>query len=110
MKRIGTTAVILSALALSACAPGPNAVAPASMPANTYSDLTCQQAKAEHAKLTNEVAALSQKQKNAAAGDAIGVFLIAVPVSSLTGNDVQGELATAKGKLLAAEARLNACR
>ena len=97
-------------LVMAACAPGPNAVAPIPMPVNTYMDMNCVQAKAEHTRVTNEVAALSQKQKNAAVGDAIGVFLIAVPVSSLTGNDVQGDLAVSKGKLLAAEARLNSCR
>lgn len=109
VKKLLSISALISVLALSACAPGPNAVAPASMPANTYSGMSCQEAKVEHARLTKEVDALSQKQKNAAAGDAIGVFLVLVPVSSLTGNDVQGELATAKGKKLAVEARLGAC-
>ena len=56
------------------------------------------------------LAALTQKQKNAVAGDAIGVFLVLVPVSSLTGNNVAGELATSKGKVNALEARLASCR
>lgn len=36
--------------------------------------------------------------KDARTGDAIDVSLILVPVSSLTGNDVAGELAANKGK------------
>jgi hypothetical protein len=55
------------------------------------------------------LAALEQRQRNAVTADAIGVFLILVPVSSLTGNDVTGEIAASKGKVLALEARLSSC-
>ena len=98
-----------SALALSACAPGPGAVAPAPTPANAYAGLTCNEARAENVRLTAEVETLSDKQKSAAVGDAIGVFLVLVPVSTLTGGNVQGDLATAKGQKLAIDARLTAC-
>ena len=58
---------------------------------------------------TQQLAALEGKQKGAVAGDAIGVFLIGVPVSSLTGGDVSGHIATSKGKVLALEARVASC-
>ena len=41
--------------------------------------------------------------------DAVGVFLIGVPVSSLTGGDVSGHIAASKGKILALEARMTGC-
>ena len=107
MKEIFSIGVLL--LTLAACAPGPNAVAPVAMPSNAYTSLSCASARQERAKVANEVAALSTKQSNAAVGDAIGVFLIAVPVSSLTGNDVRGDLGAAKGKMLALDARLTNC-
>ena len=56
-----------------------------------------------------EIDALSSQQRSAVAGDAVGVFLIGVPMSSLTGGDKAGEIATAKGKMNALEARLLSC-
>jgi hypothetical protein len=44
------------------------------------------------------------------AGDAVGVLLIGVPVSSLTGGDVSGQIALEKGKIAALDARLLSCR
>lgn len=107
-----TTPITLAAcgaLALAACAKRPDAVAPAAMPAGMYSNMSCSQARQEYQKVSTEVEALSRKQAGAATGDAIGVFLVLVPVSSVTGSDVEGELATAKGRKLALEARLSRC-
>lgn len=55
------------------------------------------------------LAALSTAQRNAQAGDAVGVFLIGVPMSSLTGGDKAGEIGASKGKVLAFENRLRSC-
>lgn len=44
------------------------------------------------------LALLSNKQSQAAAGDAVGVFLIGVPVSSLAGADNEAEIAILKGR------------
>lgn len=95
---------------ISACAPGPNAVAPTSVPSQMYSGMSCSNIHNELASANAKVAALSSKQSAAATGDAVGVFLILVPVSSLTGNDVQGQLAQAKGEKIALEAASRTCR
>ena len=55
------------------------------------------------------LAALETKQRSAVTGDAVGVFLIGVPVSSLTGNDVAGSIGASKGKVIALENRLLTC-
>ena len=55
------------------------------------------------------LAALESKQRSAATGDALGVFFIGVPVSSLTGNDVSGSIGASKGKVVALENRLMTC-
>jgi hypothetical protein len=39
----------------------------------------------------------------------LGVFLIGVPVSSLSGGDRAGQIATLKGQVLALETRLAGC-
>jgi hypothetical protein len=109
MKRLTMiSALLVGALTLSACAKGPGSIAPVSM-GNAFSNVSCSQAKSMLATERQTLAALEAKQKGAVIGDAIGVFLIAVPVSSLTGNDVEGALATSKGKVIALENRTMAC-
>jgi len=44
------------------------------------------------------LAIVSNQQSKAATGDALGVFLIGVPVSSLAGNDNETEIAILKGR------------
>jgi len=110
MIKTWTIGALIAISLLSACAKRPDAIAPAPVPADMYSGLSCAQASAEYQKVTAEVEAFSRKQSGAATGDAIGVFLVLVPVSTLTGSNVEGELATSKGKKLALEGRLAACR
>ena len=45
-----------------------------------------------------QLALLYNKQSKAAGGDALGVFLIGVPVSSLAGADHEAEIAILKGR------------
>jgi len=47
--------------------------------------------------------ALVNSQNNAATGDAVGVFFFLLPVGSIFGADKEGELAQAKGEVLALE-------
>lgn len=93
---------------LAACAQSPSAIAPVSMN-GAFDHMQCQQAANTLAAERQTLAALESKQKGAVAGDAIGVFLIGVPMSSLTGGDVSGHIASSKGKVLALEARVSGC-
>jgi len=94
---------IFAALALSACAKNPDAIAPIAMPVNAYGGLSCDHLAAEHRRSTAALAAVSRQQKQAATGDAVGVFLIGVPVSSLSGGDKEGLVAQHKGEIVAIE-------
>lgn len=94
---------------LAACAQSPSSIAPAAM-GNAYAGVACHQAHAELTAERGNLAALEEKQRGAVAGDAIGVFLIGVPVSSLTGGNVAGDIAASKGKVMALEARVASCR
>lgn len=102
------TTVLFVALALSACAKGPDAIAPISM-GDAYLMMPCDKAATRLSEERARYNVLASKQKGAVAGDAIGVFLIGVPMSSLTGGDVEGQVAESKGKILALEARQSAC-
>lgn len=67
------------------CAQRPDAIQPITMSSAAYDRLTCQEASAELGKVSASLSAHSDQQNNAATGDALGVFLVGVPVSSLTG-------------------------
>lgn len=100
---------VLSALLFcAACAKGPDAIPPVSM-GNAFAATICKDARAELAIEQETLAALEEKQRRAQTGDAIGVFLVLVPVSSITGHDVEGELATSKGRVIALENRVKSC-
>lgn len=103
-----TTILLTSAIGLSACAQSPDAIAPVSM-GNAFAGTSCQSARAEMMREQQTLAALSSQQKSAVAGDAVGVLLIGVPVSSLTGNDKAGLIAASKGKVIALETRIRSC-
>ena len=95
-------------LALAACAQNPASIAPVSM-GNAFAAQECTSAQRDLLAERMTLEAAEEKQRGAVVGDAVGVFLIGVPVSSLTGGDVAGQIATSKGKILALEARVAAC-
>ena len=110
MSKIRYLAVLPAALlALSACAPRPDSIAATPMPAGMYSHLSCSKARAERTQVQTTLDAMSAAQDKAATGDAIGVFLLGIPWSSLSGKDKAGKIATEKGKILAIDSRLAGC-
>lgn len=96
-------AVALCAAALSGCATRASGVAPVAVSSMDYSGLSCAQARDQLATKRTQVDALSRRQNNAAVADAAGVFLLFLPVGSLFGAGVEGELAQAKGDQAALE-------
>ena len=93
---------------LAACAQGPGSIQPVAT-GNAFAEMNCQRAADDLTAERQSLEALSSKQRGAQIGDAIGVFLIAVPVSSLTGGDVAGQIGASKGKIAALEARVASC-
>lgn len=90
--------MILALALVAGCAKQPEAVAALNVSSKTYSGLSCSQLSAEAVTAKQRIAALSAKQKSAATGDAMGVFLLGLPVSSMSGNDSETALAYAKGQ------------
>lgn len=84
--RVAIIAVLTGAFVLSACATRPDKIA--AVP----NQGECTPADKER------LAILYQKQNKAATGDALGVFMIGVPVSSLAGGDNEAEIAILKGR------------
>lgn len=100
--------VALVAVALSACAKRPDAIAPVSM-GNAFDSVSCNQARAMLNTERTQLATYSAAQNTAANNDALGVFLIGVPMGSVSGGDNEGNIAASKGKILALENRLLTC-
>lgn len=101
--------IIVGSLCLiAACTPRPESIAPVSM-TGAFNAVSCRQANAKLATERQTLSALESKQREAATADAIGVFLVLVPISKLTGGDRAGEIGASKGKVLALEQRLTTC-
>lgn len=76
----------LACIPLAACATPPEKIA------GVPNQGSCTKADRER------LALLYGKQNSAATGDALGVFLIGVPVASLSGGDNEAEIAILKGR------------
>jgi len=83
------------------CARQPENVAAADIGSDTYQTFSCDQLYSEKVKMFSAIETLSSKQRSAASGDAWGVFLLGLPISSISGNDQESALAVAKGKFQA---------
>jgi hypothetical protein len=91
-------------LVLAGCARRPDSIAPAHIPFEAYSSMDCAQINSLLVSERQILASLEVQQNSAATGDAVGVFLIGVPISSLSGGDQEGNIAVSKGKVQALEA------
>lgn len=100
--------VLAFGLAVSLCAKRPDAIVPVDVPMAAYSNLDCQALAREYLKEQASLSAVSKQQHDAATGDAVGVFLVGVPMSSTFGGDKEGQVAVAKGKVNAIEANMKA--
>jgi hypothetical protein len=92
---------VLAVLVLVGCASGADSIAPLSIPSSNYTDMSCDETKTALSQAQARETALSESQNNAATGDAIGVFLVLLPLGSVFGDKVEGKLAQAKGEVLA---------
>ena len=102
MKKLMIAA--FTAVLLTGCAKRPDAITPTVMPTTAFANLDCPELTAEHQKSTAALATVSKAQNSAATSDAVGVFLIGVPVSSLGGGDMEGQVAQRKGEIVAIDA------
>jgi hypothetical protein len=107
MKKFAVCAVGAVAVLASGCAGRASTIAPVAISANDYSSLACPEARAELQTRREQVNALSRRQNNAALADAASVFLVLLPLGSVFGADVEGELAQAKGEQLALERHIS---
>lgn len=93
-------------LLISACAKQPDQIAAVDVGADSYSRHSCTQLIAEKTNISQNLENLSARQKSAASGDALGVFLLGLPLSSMSGGDQEALIAVAKGKVQAIDRQI----
>tara|TARA_R110002126_G_scaffold167330_5_gene315630 strand:+ start:88515 stop:88754 length:240 start_codon:yes stop_codon:yes gene_type:complete len=74
-----------------------------------FNAISCKDARKQLEAERQTLVKLEKQQNSAATADAVGVFLVLVPISKVTGGDKAGEVGTSKGKVLALEQRLSTC-
>ena len=95
---MGRTAVVMTLAFLSACAKSPESIAPAYVSAQPYMAWTCENLAMESMRIGQALGKASAQQENARTNDIVGVLLIGIPVSSLSGDNIAPEVARLKGE------------
>lgn len=98
MKSILLTLCVVSLL--TACAKTPSSITPMAVASSEYDGLSCKQLTTEFAAISEKLEQFEKKQRDKVAGDAVGVFLVLVPVSAMTG-DFEADVARYKGEKIA---------
>lgn len=104
--------VIIAALLASACAKSPDEIAAVDIGSGIYRGQSCAQLAQQRLKISHDLTNLSAEQKSAQNGDALGVFLLGLPLSSMSGNDKEAAIAVAKGHIqeIDSERQRKGCR
>ena len=90
--------IIAATLSIAACAAPPESIAPSYVSPVTYNGLSCSELSAEAGRVDAALTQASQQQEQAHGNDVVGVLLIGVPVSTLSGTNVAPQVASLKGQ------------
>lgn len=96
-------AVVVAGLAMSGCAKHPDSIAASYVSPVTYQTWTCPQLAEEANRLNQALALASGQQIKARGNDTVGIILLGLPVSSLSGDNIAPQIADLKGRLEAVE-------
>lgn len=91
-------AVLITALTLAGCANRPETIRASFVSHEKYAELNCERLSDRLADTRTELVKYSKMQDSKANGDAVGVFLLGIPFSKLSG-DHEGDVARLKGEV-----------
>ncbi|MDE0522585.1 MAG: hypothetical protein OXH79_11575 [Boseongicola sp.] len=97
--RTRLAATVAVAALLTACAKRPESIPAAKTETEAYERASCDSLRVRRAEIEADLNALAAAQRGAANADAVGVLLLALPISSMAGNDREAQVAIAKGRL-----------
>ena len=98
MHKLTIVGVVVVAAALGACAKSPESISPSYVSEVGYQAWSCQQLSEETLRLSSAYAVAAQQQEKARTNDVVGVILIGLPVSSMSGDNIAPEIARLKGE------------
>lgn len=98
MNKLTIVGVVAVAAALGACAKSPESISASYVSEVGYQAWSCQQLSDETLRLSSAYASAAQQQEKARTNDVVGVILIGLPVSSLSGDNIAPEIARLKGE------------
>ncbi|CAI9404104.1 hypothetical protein ANOBCDAF_04553 [Pleomorphomonas sp. T1.2MG-36] len=98
MHKLTIVGVVAVAAALGACAKSPESISPSYVSEVGYQAWSCQQLSEETLRLSSAYAVAAQQQEKARTNDVVGVILIGLPVSSMSGDNIAPEIARLKGE------------
>lgn len=81
------------------CAKSPEEIAAADIGSGVYRNSNCTQIAELTLQYTQRLEALSAEQSSARTGDTVGVLLLGLPLSSMSGNDRETDIAVTRGHL-----------
>lgn len=100
MKRVKQAICAVAMLSLIVgCATKPESVAPAYVSHLGYMNLDCQQLGHEQNRIVSALSAAADAQRKARSNDTVGIILLGLPVSSLSGSNQASNIARLKGEL-----------
>ena len=98
MKKRSLAIAVAIALVLGGCATRPESIHASYVSHEKFSDLDCEQLRVRQAETKSQLVRVSAQQDSKANGDAVGVFLLGIPFSKLSG-DHEAEIAQLKGEV-----------
>jgi len=102
MTHLKTLTALACILAAAACSSPPSKIAATAVASSEYADLSCSGMVRELGVVSGKLEEAERQQRNKVATDAATVFLVLVPVSSMTG-DYEADVARYKGEKIALE-------
>jgi hypothetical protein len=105
------TFAFMSVALIVGCAASPEDIKPQHVSDVQYRDWTCEQLSAERQRIVADLSTASARQEETSSGDVFGVFLLGLPLGSITGEDLEPQIAQLKGERDAIDrvAKLNDC-
>jgi len=87
-----------TACIVSGCAKSPESISASYVSEVGYLNWTCEQLATEVSRMSAAYATAAQQQEKARTNDVVGVILIGLPVSSMSGDNIAPEIARLKGE------------
>lgn len=91
-------AAALAGLVMAGCAKAPESITASYVSEVGYLNWTCEQLAMEVTRMSAAYSTAAQQQEKARTNDVVGVILIGLPVSSMSGDNIAPEIARLKGE------------